>query len=155
MSDTSWMLRFKPEKPGDEDWLAAMRLIYYRSDDDQADNESAFALLLSGAEKGNSRCAYRLAECYESGYGVPRDVAKGWDWRAKARAIDENNANWRAVTWQGDFKEHCRRHGLDVVKEIESLRRIKRETEEYLDFTDEKIDEMLNRLTADVGCAQA
>lgn len=61
MSDTSWISRFKPEKPGDEEWSEVMRLAYYRSYTNQADNESAFTLLLAGTEKENARRMYRLA----------------------------------------------------------------------------------------------
>ena len=37
------------------------QLAYYRSYTNQADNESAFTLLLAGTEKENARRMYRLA----------------------------------------------------------------------------------------------
>jgi len=50
----------------------------------KGDDETAFKLYSGLAQAGNARAQYWLADMYEFGYGVPKDIPEALNWMKKA-----------------------------------------------------------------------
>ena len=87
MGDMNWRANFVPKEPGDAEWAAGMRYLFDDANEKIGDVQKAIDSFMRGAQLGNANCMRQLASCYESGCGVPQDLSKAREWRAKALGI--------------------------------------------------------------------
>ena len=87
MGDTNWVENFKPKAPGDAEWAEGMRYLFDDANEKIGDVQKAIECFMRGAQLGNVNCMRQLASCYETGCGVPQDLSKAREWRAKALGI--------------------------------------------------------------------
>ncbi len=87
MGDMNWRESFVPKEAGDAEWAAGMRYLFDDANEKIGDVQKAIDSFMRGAQLGNANCMRQLASCYESGCGVPQDMSKAREWRAKAMGI--------------------------------------------------------------------
>ena len=87
MGDMNWRESFVPTEAGDAEWAAGMRYLFDDANEKIGDVQKAIECFMRGAQLGNANCMRQLASCYESGCGVPQDMSKAREWRAKAMGI--------------------------------------------------------------------
>ena len=87
MGDMNWRESFVPKEAGDAEWAAGMRYLFDDANENVVDVQKAFECFMRGAQLGNANCMRQLASCYESGCGVPQNLSKAREWRAKALEI--------------------------------------------------------------------
>ena len=87
MGDTNWVENFKSKAPGDAEWAEGMRYLFDDTNENIRDVQKAIDCFMRGAQLGNANCMRQLASCYETGCGVPQDLSKAREWRAKALGI--------------------------------------------------------------------
>lgn len=99
MGDYSWIAKFRPQKPGDKEYVDGMVALYGPDQDRICDPDKAFAHFKKGVELGNLRCVTQMHYCYEQGWGVPQDVNEAFNWTARALALERDEPDWRDWTW--------------------------------------------------------
>ena len=112
MGDSNWMERFRPEAPGDDEWLEGMRCLYGSGEEGHVpDFEGAREHFMNGVKLGNLSCIYKMATLCEDDVEDPQRFAKGRDWRAKAMALKRKEQDWMDWTWErtvlqfGDYSQ--------------------------------------------------
>ena len=86
--ETSHPCQFlKPAADDDAEWAAGMQYLFDDANEKIGDVQRTIECFMRGAQSGNANCMRQLASCYESGCGVPQDLSKAREWRAKAWGI--------------------------------------------------------------------
>ena len=91
LTDSRSRRHASPNKAGHWDgateWPVGLRHLFDAANETIGDVQKAIVCFMRGAQLGNANCMRQLASCYESGCGVPQDLSKAREWRAKALGI--------------------------------------------------------------------
>lgn len=87
MGDTNSEKNLTPQGDGSAELSAGLRHLFDEANETIGDVQKAIECFMRGAQLGNANCMRQLASCYESGRGVPHDLSKAHEWRAKALGI--------------------------------------------------------------------
>lgn len=121
-------------------------MLFLFSDEDRS--TEAVGYFERASEKGSVFAMKRLAECYELGSGVEKDLDKAEDWRKKAEAADSLNTD-------EDMDAICEEEEEIVVDLADEYLQVALALIDYNDESDNGlIDECLER-AAELDCSDA
>ena len=88
----------------------------------QENNDLAATWFQRSAEQGHHRAEFFLGECYENGYGVPRDLAKAVAYYTKAHEAGRADGSFAlaACYEQGLGVKADRKRALELYRESAS-----------------------------------
>jgi hypothetical protein len=106
------MERFRPQFPGDEEWLEGMRCLYGSGEEGHVlDFEGAREHFMNGVRQGNLLCVRQMATFCEGDIDDPQCFDEGREWRARAMALERKEPDWMDWTWErtvlqfGDYSQ--------------------------------------------------
>ena len=87
MGDTNSENSLTPQGDGSAELSAGLRYLFDEANETIGDVQKAIECFMRGVELGNVECMRQIASCYETGCGVPQNLSKAREWRAKALGI--------------------------------------------------------------------